>query len=85
MLHLPQYSINRSQLLTRSILISVWHHGRLSRNTFLGEVEIPLDTRDLDSTHLDQAALTAKVRPFCRSKKTKRSFCRFIPEAAVFG
>ncbi|XP_056898898.1 synaptotagmin-like protein 4 isoform X6 [Takifugu flavidus] len=55
-----QYSINRSQLLTRSVLISVWHHGRLSRNTFLGEAEIPLDSRDLESTHLDRVALLAK-------------------------
>ncbi|XP_003970201.2 synaptotagmin-like protein 4 isoform X1 [Takifugu rubripes] len=55
-----QYSINHSQLLTRSVLISVWHHGRLSRNTFLGEAEIPLDSRDLESTHLDRVALLAK-------------------------
>uniref|UniRef100_A0A4W6EC72 Synaptotagmin-like protein 4 n=1 Tax=Lates calcarifer TaxID=8187 RepID=A0A4W6EC72_LATCA len=49
-----KYSISRSQLLTRSILISVWHHGRLSRNAFLGEVEIALDCRDLDTAYEDR-------------------------------
>lgn len=60
-LFLFQYSINRSQLFTRSVLISVWHHGRLSRNAFLGEVEIPLDCRDLDSPYEDIVALMTKV------------------------
>ncbi|XP_039669881.1 synaptotagmin-like protein 4 isoform X2 [Perca fluviatilis] len=58
-----KYSISRSQLFTRSMLISVWHHGRFSRNAFLGEVEIPLDTRDLDSPYEDRVALMAKSAP----------------------
>ncbi|XP_004545795.2 synaptotagmin-like protein 4 [Maylandia zebra] len=56
-----KYSINRSQLSTRSLSISVWHHGRLSRNAFLGEVEIPLDCRDLDSPQEERMALLAKA------------------------
>ncbi|XP_069550381.1 synaptotagmin-like protein 4 [Brachyistius frenatus] len=56
-----KYPISRSQLSTRSMYISVWHHGRLSRNTFLGELEIPLDCRDLDSPHEDCMALTPKA------------------------
>lgn len=56
-----KYSISRSQLFTRSVLISVWHHGRLSRNAFLGEVEIPLDSRDLDCPYEDRVALMAKA------------------------
>nr|XP_020501083.1 synaptotagmin-like protein 4 [Labrus bergylta]XP_029135431.1 synaptotagmin-like protein 4 [Labrus bergylta]XP_029135432.1 synaptotagmin-like protein 4 [Labrus bergylta]XP_029135433.1 synaptotagmin-like protein 4 [Labrus bergylta]XP_029135434.1 synaptotagmin-like protein 4 [Labrus bergylta] len=56
-----KYSIGRSQLFTRSMLISVWHHGRLSRNTFLGEVEIPLDSRDLSSPYEERMALMAKA------------------------
>ncbi|XP_041845949.1 synaptotagmin-like protein 4 [Melanotaenia boesemani] len=56
-----KYSISRSQLVTRSMLISVWHHGRLSRNTFLGEVEVALDCRDLSSPCEDQMQLMAKV------------------------
>lgn len=55
-----KYSISRSELATRSLLISVWHHGRFSRNAFLGEAEIPLDSRDLDSLYMDRVALRAK-------------------------
>ncbi|XP_040903811.1 synaptotagmin-like protein 4 [Toxotes jaculatrix] len=56
-----KYSISRSQLFTRSMLISVWHHGRLSRNAFLGEMEIALDCRDLDSPCEDRVPLMAKA------------------------
>ncbi|XP_060936036.1 synaptotagmin-like protein 4 [Limanda limanda] len=56
-----KYPISRSQLFTRSMSISVWHHGRLSRNAFLGEVEIPLDSRDLDSPDEDNVALMSKA------------------------
>ncbi|XP_056239117.1 synaptotagmin-like protein 4 [Seriola aureovittata] len=56
-----KYSVSRSQLFTRSMLISVWHHGRLSRNAFLGEVEIALDCRDLDSPYEERVALMAKA------------------------
>ncbi|KAM9849902.1 synaptotagmin-like protein 4 isoform 1-T2 [Aulostomus maculatus] len=56
-----KYSISRSQLFTRSMLISVWHHGRLTRNAFLGEVEIPLDSRDLDSQQEECVALMTKA------------------------
>ncbi|XP_036933895.1 synaptotagmin-like protein 4 [Acanthopagrus latus] len=56
-----KYSISHSQLFTRSMLISVWHHGRLSRNAFLGEVEIPLDCRDLDTAYEDTVALMPKA------------------------
>ncbi|KAM9356539.1 synaptotagmin-like protein 4 [Symphorus nematophorus] len=56
-----KYSISRSQLFTRSMLISVWHHGRLSRNTFLGEVEVALDCRDLNSAEIECVALMGKA------------------------
>ena len=58
---LQQYSISHSQLFTRSMLISVWHHGRLSRNAFLGEVEVALDCRDLSCADMDRVALMGKV------------------------
>lgn len=66
-----QYSINRSQLSTRSVLISVWHYGRFSRNAFLGELEIPLDCQDLNSPQMERMALMSKVErtwiylPYC--------------------
>ncbi|XP_041653348.1 synaptotagmin-like protein 4 isoform X2 [Cheilinus undulatus] len=56
-----KYSIGRAQLFTRSLLIAVWHNGRLSRNAFLGEVEIPLDSRDLSSPYEDCMALMPKA------------------------
>ncbi|KAM6953151.1 synaptotagmin-like protein 4 [Aplochiton taeniatus] len=55
-----KYVISRSELQTRSLLISVWHHGRLSRNAFLGEVEVSLDCRDLDSTLEERLPLMGK-------------------------
>ncbi|XP_041108435.1 synaptotagmin-like protein 3 [Polyodon spathula] len=39
-----KYNIDRSQLETRSIQVSVWHTGILKRKVFLGEVIIPLDS-----------------------------------------
>ncbi|XP_068571174.1 synaptotagmin-like protein 4 isoform X2 [Cebidichthys violaceus] len=55
-----KYTISRSQLATRSVLVSVWHYDRFSRNAFLGEVEIALDTRDLDSPYTDRVILMGK-------------------------
>ncbi|MEQ2295548.1 hypothetical protein AMECASPLE_015625 [Ameca splendens] len=69
-----KYSISRSQLVTRSLLISVWHNGRLSRNAFLGEVEVLLDCKDLESEREEQMALMGKTgsavqaSPFSRYK-----------------
>ncbi|XP_051926976.1 synaptotagmin-like protein 4 isoform X12 [Hippocampus zosterae] len=59
-----KYNIRRNQLFTRSMLISVWHHGHLGRNTFLGEVEIALDCYDLDCPQEDCMALMTKA-PCC--------------------
>ncbi|KAM4732619.1 synaptotagmin-like protein 4 isoform 2-T2 [Anableps anableps] len=56
-----KYSIGRSQLVNRSLLISVWHNGRLSRNAFLGEVEVPLDCKDLESGREEQMTLMGKT------------------------
>ncbi|XP_043983816.1 synaptotagmin-like protein 4 isoform X1 [Gambusia affinis] len=56
-----KYSIVRSQLANRCLLISVWHNGRLSRNAFLGEVQVPLDCRDLESRCEEQMALMGKT------------------------
>ncbi|NXU33896.1 SYTL4 protein, partial [Drymodes brunneopygia] len=50
---LLKYEISRSLLLARTLQFSVWHHDRFGRNTFLGEVEVPLDTWDFES-HLEE-------------------------------
>ncbi|XP_061643105.1 synaptotagmin-like protein 4 isoform X2 [Phyllopteryx taeniolatus] len=59
-----KYCLQRNHLLTRSMLISVWHHGHLSSNPFLGEVEIALDCYDLDSPHEECMTLMTKA-PCC--------------------
>ncbi|XP_077465347.1 uncharacterized protein LOC144082228 isoform X3 [Stigmatopora argus] len=59
-----KYSIPRKQLLTRSMLISVWHHGHLSSNPFLGEVEMALDCYDLDARLEECMSLMTKA-PCC--------------------
>ncbi|NXC40191.1 SYTL4 protein, partial [Penelope pileata] len=46
---LLKYEINKSLLLARTLQFSVWHHDRFGRNTFLGEVEIPMDSWNFDS------------------------------------
>lgn len=59
----PQYEISKSLLLTRTLQFSVWHHDRFGRNTFLGEVEVPLDAWNFES-HLEEfLPLHGKVCP----------------------
>ncbi|XP_057707596.1 synaptotagmin-like protein 5 isoform X2 [Corythoichthys intestinalis] len=48
-----RYVISRSQLETRTLQVSVWHHDRFGRNSFLGEVELAFDSWELDS-HIDE-------------------------------
>ncbi|XP_077340920.1 synaptotagmin-like protein 4 isoform X2 [Lithobates pipiens] len=45
-----QYIVPESVLLSRTLQLSVWHHDRFGRNTFLGEVNLPLDSWNFDST-----------------------------------
>ncbi|XP_028816279.1 synaptotagmin-like protein 4 isoform X2 [Denticeps clupeoides] len=56
-----KYTISRSQLVTRTLQLSVWHYDRFGRNAFLGEVEIPLDCHDVDAPHEQCVALRGKA------------------------
>ncbi|XP_052470506.1 synaptotagmin-like protein 4 [Carassius gibelio] len=56
-----KYSISRTQLMTRTLQLSVWHYDRFGRNAFLGEVEVPMDSHDIDSAHLECMALGGKA------------------------
>ncbi|XP_051505576.1 synaptotagmin-like protein 4 isoform X2 [Myxocyprinus asiaticus] len=58
---LNAYSINRTQLPTRTLQLSVWHYDRFGRNVFLGEVEVPMDDHDIDSAHEECMALRRKA------------------------
>ncbi|KAL0175928.1 hypothetical protein M9458_028258, partial [Cirrhinus mrigala] len=54
------YSISRTQLMTRTLQLSVWHYDRFGRNAFLGEVEVPMDSHDIDSARQECMALRGK-------------------------
>ncbi|XP_051514676.1 synaptotagmin-like protein 4 [Myxocyprinus asiaticus] len=56
-----KYSINHTQLLTRTLQLSVWHYDRFGRNAFLGEVEMPMDDHDIDSAHEECMVLREKA------------------------
>ncbi|XP_043928352.1 synaptotagmin-like protein 5 isoform X2 [Protopterus annectens] len=43
-----KYVISHTQLETRTLQLSVWHYDRIGRNSFLGEVEIPFDSWNLE-------------------------------------
>ncbi|XP_069801662.1 synaptotagmin-like protein 5 isoform X2 [Dendropsophus ebraccatus] len=44
-----KYVISHTQLETRTLQLSVWHNDRFGRNSFLGEVNIPLDTWNFEN------------------------------------
>ncbi|XP_074839497.1 synaptotagmin-like protein 5 [Carettochelys insculpta] len=44
-----KYVISHTQLETRTLQISVWHYDRFGHNSFLGEVEIPLDSWNFEN------------------------------------
>lgn len=44
-----QYKIERQVLKTQKLNLSVWHRDTFKRNSFLGEVELDLETWDWDS------------------------------------
>ncbi|XP_074863999.1 synaptotagmin-like protein 4 [Carettochelys insculpta] len=58
---LLKYQINKSLLLTRTLQFSVWHHDRFGRNTFLGEVEIPMDSWNFESQLEERLPLHGKA------------------------
>lgn len=61
---LLQYVISHSQLETRSLQVSVWHHDRFGQNRFLGEVELTFDSWELDTQIEEWYALQPKVWPW---------------------
>ncbi|XP_007889440.1 synaptotagmin-like protein 4 [Callorhinchus milii] len=44
-----KYDISESQLIMRTLQLSVWHHDRFGRNVFLGEVDLSLDIWNFNS------------------------------------
>ncbi|NXD08591.1 SYTL5 protein, partial [Nothocercus nigrocapillus] len=56
-----KYVISHTQLETRTLQLSVWHYDRFGRNSFLGEVEIPLDSWNFDNQSDEWFVLQPKV------------------------
>ncbi|XP_054471613.1 synaptotagmin-like protein 5 [Anoplopoma fimbria] len=56
-----RYVISHSQLETRTLQVSVWHHDRFGHNSFLGEVELTFDSWEFDSQIEDWYALQPKA------------------------
>ncbi|XP_040913922.1 synaptotagmin-like protein 5 isoform X3 [Toxotes jaculatrix] len=56
-----RYVISHSQLETRTLQVSVWHHDRFGHNSFLGEVELTFDTWEFDSQIEEWYTLQPKV------------------------
>ncbi|XP_029314828.1 synaptotagmin-like protein 5 isoform X2 [Cottoperca gobio] len=56
-----RYVISHSQLETRTLQVSVWHHDRFGHNSFLGEVELTFDSWEFDSQMEDWYALQPKA------------------------
>uniref|UniRef100_A0A3P9AD91 Synaptotagmin-like protein 5 n=1 Tax=Esox lucius TaxID=8010 RepID=A0A3P9AD91_ESOLU len=48
-----RYIISHSQLETRTLQLSVWHHDRIGHNSFLGEVELTFDSWEF-ATNLEE-------------------------------
>ncbi|XP_039768322.1 synaptotagmin-like protein 4 isoform X2 [Ornithorhynchus anatinus] len=58
---LLSYEISASILVSRTLQFSVWHHGRLGRNTFLGEAEVHMDSWKFDQPMDDCLPLHGKI------------------------
>ncbi|XP_029386134.1 synaptotagmin-like protein 5 isoform X3 [Echeneis naucrates] len=56
-----RYVISHSQLETRTLQVSVWHHDRFGHNSFLGEVELTFDSWEFDSQLEEWYSLQPKV------------------------
>ncbi|XP_061483393.1 synaptotagmin-like protein 5 isoform X2 [Rhineura floridana] len=56
-----KYVISHTQLETRTLQLSVWHYDRFGHNSFLGEVEIPLDSWNFEHQADEWFVLQPKV------------------------
>ncbi|XP_063811636.1 synaptotagmin-like protein 5 isoform X2 [Pseudophryne corroboree] len=58
---LLKYVISHTQLETRTLQLSVWHNDRFGRNSFLGEVNIPLDSWNFENQEDECFTLQPKM------------------------
>ncbi|XP_056422691.1 synaptotagmin-like protein 3 isoform X2 [Hyla sarda] len=75
-----KYTIERSQLETRTLQISVWHAERLRKKVFLGEVLIPLELWDFeDNSSKSLTWYQLKAKP----KKSEELTLQYYGELCV--
>ena len=56
-----QYKVSQTDLVNRTLWLSVWDWDRLGRNQFLGEIRLPLSTLDLTDSSEHWHTLQDKV------------------------
>lgn len=82
------YEISESQLIMRTLQLSVWHYDRFGRNTFLGEVELPLDSWNFDNKSEECLPLHGKASSdaaFSNYKGELVVSLKYIPPAKAVG
>ncbi|XP_044142014.1 synaptotagmin-like protein 1 [Bufo gargarizans] len=78
-----KYKIERSELQSRFLNLSVWHRGSLARNIFLGEVELELATWDWSQTQPAWHTLQPRTPlspEFLYSRGRLNLAAKFIPQ-----
>ena len=60
-----QYDIPKSDLMSRTLCVSVWDWDRFGSNDFLGEVQLHLSSLDLTDTVDHWYRLQDKVNQYC--------------------
>ncbi|KAL0184454.1 hypothetical protein M9458_020150, partial [Cirrhinus mrigala] len=61
------YVVSHSQLETRTLQVSVWHHDRFGHNNFLGETELTFDSWEFDTQIEEWFALQPRAESYVDS------------------
>ncbi|KAG9493101.1 hypothetical protein GDO78_001167, partial [Eleutherodactylus coqui] len=80
-----KYKLDRSELQSRFLNLSVWHRGSLARNIFLGEVELDLAMWDWSQTQPAWHNLQPRTPlspDFLYSRGRLNFAAKFIPQGA---
>ncbi|RXN28987.1 synaptotagmin 5 isoform X1 [Labeo rohita] len=62
-----RYVVSHSQLETRTLQVSVWHHDRFGHNNFLGETELTFDSWEFDTQIEEWFALQPRSESYVDS------------------
>nr|XP_045002273.1 synaptotagmin-like protein 2 isoform X2 [Jaculus jaculus] len=84
-----RYKIEKQYLKTQKLNLSVWHRDTFKRNSFLGEVELDLDTWDWDNKQNKQLKWyplkrkTAPVALEAESRGEMKLALQYVPEPVL--